>query len=377
MINLDYSGAGVHCSWRDLFARSKLLEQAVIGDSPLLYEAAEIIIGRAPDTVVLAAGDSLTPWVDLGNGWIAALLARMLRRAGLRVLGTGVRLEAAVPDVRESFDEIIAGLPAAEAASRILRRPLREIAAANGASLIPDLTADESGSRYDVVMTATGCVRRCSFCDAARQPFQRIAPSTVASDLAQRTTDRLYLGDAILLPDERRLAALTEAIAGLGGRRFRFAAECTVDLVRERSLRLLADFGVTELKLGVESGDTASLATMRKQHDPDQTLRAARMIRDAGLDLTVYVLLGGPVPDVRGAALRTLDLCNELPATDFVINVWAYNGPGAHPADSHFSGRLADKYGIADLLPDFFALQTDHKQSIGRIVDIDGPLALA
>ncbi|TDC75456.1 radical SAM protein [Actinomadura sp. 7K507] len=374
VLNLDYSGAGVHCSWRDLFARSTLLEQAVTGASPLLYEAAEIIIGRAPDAVVLAAGDSLTPWVDLGNGWFAALLARILRRAGLRVLGTGARLETAVPDVRRSFDEIIAGLPAAAAAARILGRPMREILAATGPSLIPDIAADESGSRYDVVMTATGCVRRCSFCDAARQPFQRIDPRAVTLDLAQRATDRLDLGDAILLPDERRLSALAEAIAELGGsRRFCFAAEYSVDLVRERSLRLLSGFGITELKLGVESGDTASLAAMRKGHGRGGTLRAARMIREFGFDLTVYVLLGGPVPDVRGAALRTLDLCNALPATDFVVNVWAYNRPGAHPADSHFSGRLAEEYGIADLLPDFFALQPDHKQSIGRIVDIDKP----
>jgi hypothetical protein len=374
VINLDYSGAGVHCAWRDLFGRSVLLEQAVNGVSPLLYEAAEIIIGRAPDAVILAAGDSLTPWVDLGNGWFTALLAQLLRKAGLRVLGTGARLEAAAPDVRQSFDEIIAGLPVAAAAARILRRPVSEIAAATGPSLIPDLAADESGSRYDVVMTATGCVRRCSFCDAARQPFQRTDARTVALDLAQRATDHLDIGDAILLPDERRLGALTEAIAALGmSRRFRFAAEYSVDLVRERSLRLLARFGVTELKLGVESGDTASLATMRKGHGRSGTLSAARMVREFGLDLTVYVLLGGPVPDVRGAALRTLDLCNVLPATDFVINFWAYNRPGAHPADSHFSGRLAEEYGIADLLPDFFALQPDHKQSIGRIVDIDRP----
>lgn len=365
ILNLDRTDATAHCTWSNLFARSALLHAALDGPSPLLYESAERILGFAPDVVVLSAGDALTPWVDLGNAFFAARLAELLSRQGVRCVGIGSRFGTA-PQARAAFDAVVDDVFGAEAVSTVLAA--RSTRAWTPAP--PLLGADATGSTWDVIMTSFGCVRACSFCDAAAQPYRAVPPAVVAADVEQRADRaRLDIGDAIFLARGARLAALTDGLDRVG-RRPGFSIELSVDQVTPGRVAELAAFGVHEVKIGIESADDSALRVMGKRQHAQQIRTACDRVRDQGLNLTVYVLLGGPVPDPANAALRTLDLCRSLPANDFVINVWAYNRPGARPTDTHFSGDLVKEYGLTGVMEDFFALQAPAKLSIGRLLDI-------
>lgn len=365
--NLDASPARVHCSWRNLFERSDLMQHAVYGRSPVLYEAAEWIVGQRPDAVVLSVGDSLTPWVDLGNSAIAARLAEILRPLGFPLVAVGPRTADWQQGEQRLFDAVVAGWESFDEALPALG--LGELGPLDPTAMIP-IVNDASDSHYDVVMTSLGCVKRCTFCDAGRQTYREIAAATVARDVAQRARPHLDIGDAIFLPRPARLTDLRRALDETPAAATTYSSELSVEQATPAGLARLVEYGVTEVKIGVESADALSLDAMNKRHTPSEVVRACERVRAAGLRLCVYVLLGGPIPNSAGAAARTLELCQQLPADDFVINVWAYSRPGAQPTDSHFSGHLVDEYGLGEIMASFFALQADHKPTIGQIVDL-------
>lgn len=371
VVNLDFTGAVAHCTWKNLYERSHFLAQALTGESPILYEAAETILGLDPDLVFLSAGDSMTPWVDLGNGGITWLLGQLIRSNGIPVIGVGPRLAELSQDQRGCFTATISawdrigGLRSSEA----VKLPDGDL---DPRRLLPSID-DHSGSRYDVVITSLGCVKDCMFCDARIQPYQEIPAEFVARDVAQRPADRLDIGDAIFLPREQRLSEIRRYLDLLDSRPRSYSCELSVGLARPDAIKRLAEFGVNEVKIGVESADTDSIKIMGKRQSTLDIVGACQAVRDAGLSLTVYVLLGGPVPNPLGAAQRTLDLCSRLPANDFVINVWAYNRKHSKLTDTHFSWALVEEYGLGDIMSDFFKLQATHKSAIGRIINVSSP----
>ncbi len=58
------------------------------------------------------------------------------------------------------------------------------------------------------------------------------------------------------------------------------------------ALRNLAQAGLDIVYLGLESGDDAVLARMRKGVDAEGMVEAARRVKDAGIDLSCYILMG-------------------------------------------------------------------------------------
>jgi hypothetical protein len=268
----------------------------------------------------------------------------------------------------------------------IFRRNLTGMAFSDAASLIagvgtstsgsvggidePLVSADESFSRWDVVMSSFGCVKACTFCDASTQRYRMIEPAAFAADVKSRELTRLDLGDAIFMPAAARLEALSTALDGVGCRQPTFSCELSVDMVSPRRLALLADFGVTEVKLGIESADEDALRVMGKRHDASRIRDACTMVNEAGIKLSVYVLLGGPMANPLQVAVRTLDLCRGLHFDDIVINVWAYNRQSAEASDCHFSWNLVETYGLESIMDEFLSLQPRQKGSIGPLVHI-------
>jgi radical SAM superfamily enzyme YgiQ (UPF0313 family) len=219
-------------------------------------------------------------------------------------------------------------------------------------------------------MSSFGCIRSCSFCDAAEQRYRQLETASVAADIAARPARHLDIGDAIFMPSRIRCRGLSDALAGLYAGSRTYSSELSIDLATPKNLEVLAEFGVCEIKVGIESADATTLQLMNKRPSRNDIRAVCQTIRSFGLALTVYILLGGPVPDAYRAAMKTLRLCETIPATDYVINVWAYNRPGARPADSHFSWDIVEEYGLEEVMPEFWALQPSNKNSIGRIVDI-------
>jgi hypothetical protein len=369
ILNLDRTGAAVHCTWADLYSRSAMLTDAICDRSPVLFESAEIVLGENPDAVVISAGDSITPWVDLGNGWISARLGAIISSQGIPTYVIGPRSEDPPDQMVAVFKRILTGMTFSDAACLIAGVTPSSFDHAEGVNE-PLISVDEGFSRWDVVMSSLGCVKACSFCDAAKQRYRMIEPATFAADVRARTLTRLDLGDAIFMPAASRLDELSAALDEVDCRQIRFSCELSVDMVNPRRLALLVSFGVTEVKLGIESADDDALQVMRKRHDARCIRDACKMVNDAGMKLTIYVLLGGPIVNPLQAAVRTLELCRDLHFDDIVINVWAYSRLGIRPDDCHFSWNLVRVYGLESIMKDFLSLQPRQKGSIGSLVHI-------
>ena len=90
---------------------------------------------------------------------------------------------------------------------------------------------------------------------------------------------------------------------------------------RARTLRVLGPerlarirkAGLTRIHMGLESGDGPTLELMQKGVDPEEMIAGGRAAREAGLDLSLYVLIGAGGPDrLKEHALGSARVCNEI-----------------------------------------------------------------
>jgi len=154
-----------------------------------------------------------------------------------------------------------------------------------------------------LLQATLGCSHnRCDFCPAykgKRFGFKEPDRLRQAMDYAARHMPelrRVFLcdGDALILPQPRleqllldirqRLPQVTRVNAYANAKAL--ARKSDDDLERLRGL------GLSTIYLGLESGNDAVLASMHKWGDAAEHLRQAQRAKDAGLRLSVTVLLG-------------------------------------------------------------------------------------
>lgn len=162
-----------------------------------------------------------------------------------------------------------------------------------------------------------GCSHnKCAFCPAYKGKRFAIKPrARVLAALAHARDHladilRVFLcdGDALILPQERLLETLSDIRAHLPGvtRISSYANAKALSRKSAAELAQLRSAGLTTLYLGLESGSDAVLAAMSKWGDVAEHLRQAAKAREAGLRLSVTVLLGlaGADPDASLAHAR-------------------------------------------------------------------------
>lgn len=90
-----------------------------------------------------------------------------------------------------------------------------------------------------------------------------------------------------------------------------FIVSTRPDCVDDARLDLLASYrqrcGIVCVELGLQSGSNDILRAMKRGHDVDCFIRAARAVKDHGLELCVHVLTGFP-----GEGLRELDMTVDV-----------------------------------------------------------------
>ena len=157
---------------------------------------------------------------------------------------------------------------------------------------------------YSLLLQVTvGCSHnRCTFCPSFKDKRFRIKDlDEIVEDLQYasrrfRRVERLFLcdGDALIIP-QKRLVEILDAIRthlpGVG----RIGTYANAKSIRKKSveeLRELKERGLGIVYLGIESGNEEILARIRKGATADQIVEAARRIKEAGITLSVTVLLG-------------------------------------------------------------------------------------
>ena len=94
----------------------------------------------------------------------------------------------------------------------------------------------------------------------------------------------------------------------------------SLDILRktDKELKQLAEAGLDIVYMGLESGDSNILRKMRKGTNAASMIKAGRKILDAGIKLSLYVLLGlGGKADTESHAIETAKVLTEINPTVF------------------------------------------------------------
>lgn len=154
-----------------------------------------------------------------------------------------------------------------------------------------------------IIQVTLGCPHnRCAFCAMYKMKKYRVRdPEEVKADLRRARLHYGHVG-SIFLADGNTVAMNSEKLADI----IAYARDLFPEAERVSSyggarflkgkpveaLRRLKDAGLDIIYFGLESGDDEILAAMDKGVDSGGMIEAARRVREAGIALSVYILLG-------------------------------------------------------------------------------------
>jgi len=154
-----------------------------------------------------------------------------------------------------------------------------------------------------LLQVTVGCSHnRCTFCGSYKEKRFRIKDDRIIlSDILfaskyMRGVERVFLmdGDAVIIPQKRLMWILDKIKENLPWVR-RVGAYANAKSLRKKSLEELIQLrenGLGIIYLGVESGDDEVLRNVNKNANAQNLIDMGRKVREAGIKLSVTVLLG-------------------------------------------------------------------------------------
>ncbi len=157
---------------------------------------------------------------------------------------------------------------------------------------------------YSLILQVTvGCSHnKCTFCGSFKdkkfrvKSFEEIKEDVDEARAYERYVKKVFLadGDALIIP-QKRLLPIIQLVKDSFPRLERIGVYGNVKSVMKKSvdeLKLLKEMGVGIVYLGVESGDQVTLDRVCKGTTTDKMVAAAERVKEAGMTLSVTVLLG-------------------------------------------------------------------------------------
>ena len=182
-----------------------------------------------------------------------------------------------------------------------------------------------------LIQATIGCPHnRCTFCMIykGRPGFRVRKLDDIKEDLIKA---RQVYGPGIktlFFPDGNTIAMKTDRLCEL----CRFSREVFPDLQRitvygssqyigqkgPDAMKKLADAGLNRIHVGLESGDDLVLKRIKKGSDSRQQIVAGKWVREAGIELSLYVILGiGGKDRTKEHATETARVLNAI-GPDFI-----------------------------------------------------------
>ena len=210
-----------------------------------------------------------------------------------------------------------------------------------------------------ILQVTVGCSHnRCTFCGAYKgAPFRYKDPAVIDHDLDYaarhfRQHNRLFLadGDVLIIPQHRLVPLLEKIRAKLPQvRRIRLYGNCkSIGSKNASDLLELKKLGLDRIYMGLESGDDTVLTAIDKGSTAEQMIEAARKVREAGIFLSVTVLLGigGLEASSRHAIATGKVLSQMAPNQIAALTVMPIPGTPLHDDIIHGRFHLPDEYGL-------------------------------
>jgi radical SAM superfamily enzyme YgiQ (UPF0313 family) len=187
----------------------------------------------------------------------------------------------------------------------------------------------EAGSL--LIQATIGCPHnRCTFCMVYKHgpPYRERPTADIIADLDEA---RAKYGNGIrtlFFPSGNTIAMQTDALCRIcaHARRIfpnldRITVYGSSQYIHKKGLddlKRLADAGLSRIHVGLESGDDETLKAIRKGTTAAQQIQAGQWTRAAGIQLSLYVLLGiGGAAGTEAHAIRTADALNCI-APEFI-----------------------------------------------------------
>ncbi len=201
-----------------------------------------------------------------------------------------------------------------------------------------------------ILQATVGCAyNRCTFCHSYQGKTFRIKSfKEIKEDIDEAShygpIRRVFLadGNALVIPQEDLIQILTHLKLKLSGlERVGIYANAR-DILKKEVMQLieLKKLGMGIIYLGLESGNREVLKRIKKNASVEQMVRAAKRVKEAGILLSVTVLLGiGGVELSRAHAEDTGKVLSEMDP-EFVGALSLIVVPGTPIAEEIESGKL-------------------------------------
>ncbi len=219
-----------------------------------------------------------------------------------------------------------------------------------------------------LLQVTVGCSHnKCSFCPTYKGVKFRIKSfSEIEEDILEaghyRSVEKVFLcdGDALIIPQTRLLQILESIRTHIKGVK-RVGCYANAKSILRKStedLARLRDAGLKIVYLGVETGNEELLKQIDKGATRAQMVEAGRRIKDAGISLSVTVLLGiGGIEKSVAHAFDTAGILTEIDP-DYVGALTVMVVPGTPLHEDCLRGKV--------ILPDTFGFLRELEIMIAR-----------
>lgn len=179
---------------------------------------------------------------------------------------------------------------------------------------------------YSYILQCTvGCSHnKCTFCGMYKDKKYRVREiKEIITDIRMA---KLYFGrvEKVFLADGDALAMDTEDLKTILSELYQhfpdlrhvgiYTSPDSILKKEVEELKALSNHGLNMAYLGVETGDEELLKTICKGVTYEEMVAAGRRVRQAGIPLSVTVILGlaGRTPKARDHAIKSAQICNEI-----------------------------------------------------------------
>ena len=209
-----------------------------------------------------------------------------------------------------------------------------------------------------LLQVTTGCSHnKCTFCGTYRQKKLKIKPlEQIKKDLREASSyddvDKVFLcdGDALIIPQPRLeeiLKLINDNLPNIN-RIGTYANAKSILRKRVDELKTLRSLGLKIIYLGVETGNVELLKKINKGVTYEQMITAARRVKEAGIILSVTVILGlGGIEKSIEHARDTAKILTDIDP-DYAGALTLMFVPETELYEDYLAGRfvLPDKFGF-------------------------------
>ncbi|NQT19886.1 MAG: B12-binding domain-containing radical SAM protein [Planctomycetes bacterium] len=179
---------------------------------------------------------------------------------------------------------------------------------------------------YYVMFSSRGCPYNCAFCmQVLGRKVRRRSPENILGEMEYAIerwgAHSFDFADEIFLFDRPETRTILQMFIDRGHPdRIKWSGLTRANLVKPDIIALAKKAGCHRLEMGVESGDDEILKATNKKITVKQVREAVRIIKDAGIPLGTYYILGHP-NETRQTVQKTVDLAAELNTDTIAVGI--------------------------------------------------------